>query len=208
MALIPHAAVGDKITAAKYNTLVDVANAQGLTLIDPTSVTGSGSSISSLGTVNLSACAAATINGVFTSAYSNYRIVINVGLSAADGIFGHLAVGGTPDTTSNYDTQKVLVTGTTPSGAQVTAAPYWSLAAAGTTVTQHNVVIDLFGPAIATPCTGVLSCLANTVPMTTAAATATGGIANRLSTAFDGFELNTNAGTMTGTVQIFGYNAG
>lgn len=206
--MISLVAVGQKITAALANLLIGSANAQGQSLVAPSSVAGTGSSVTALGVVNLSGCNAVTINGVFTSKYTNYRIVVDVTISTGDSVFARLAVGGTANGSSNYDNQRSIATGASVAGSQALAISAWLLSASTATNLMHSIELDLFGPAIAAPCMGLVDSVATNNPMTTAAAIAQYGLSNRLASAFDGIEIYCPTATMTGQISIYGFNAG
>lgn len=199
-------AVGQKITAGLMNLLIGSANAQGQSLVAPSSVAGAGSSVTALGVVNLSGCSAVTINGVFTSKYTNYRILMNLANNATGhGIFAQLAAAGSPNTTNNYDEQTLVGSVSAASAAQSLAGNSWPLAPVTTNIAAHTITIDLFGPNLASACAGMVTDFGTSNPMTTAAI-ANIGISNRLSTAFDGITI---IGTgMTGQISIYGFNAG
>lgn len=201
-------AVGQKITASLANWLIGKANGQGLSLLAPSSVSGTGASMTSLGTVNLSSCGSVTINGVFSSSYTNYRILIDVSLaSTGHGIYLQLASGGTVNATTNYDLQYLMGAGASASAAQIAAASNWQMTIT-TTMLGHTIIVDLFGPAQASPCTGLVTNYGWSSPLS-AGAIETMGISNRLSSAFDGVNISGGSGDqMTGTVQVFGYNVG
>ena len=201
-------AVGQKITASLANWLIGKANGQGLSLLAPSSVSGTGASMTSLGTVNLSGCGSVTINGVFSSSYTNYRILIDVTLSTGDNVVAQLSAGGTPNATSNYDAQRLVASAATVAASQSLGTTGWQVGASVATNTEHSISIDIFGPALASPCTGIVDSLATQNPMTTAAASMNSGIANRLTSAFDGFNIHCATATMIGTIQVFGYNVG
>ena len=87
----------------------------GLVPVIPTSVavTGAGSSATAnaQGQVTFTSCATLLLNGIFTSTYTNYKIVFE-GVGSANVLLNaRLSVGGTPNTTANYLFQKLLVNG-------------------------------------------------------------------------------------------------
>ena len=79
----------------------------GLSLITPTSIATTGgsatSSISSTGAVSFTSASAISLNGVFSSAYENYKIVINItGVSTQMDILMRLNNNGTDNTSGIY----------------------------------------------------------------------------------------------------------
>jgi hypothetical protein len=204
MALIPHAAVGDKITAAKYNTLVDVANQQGMMKIIPTGVIGT-SVISMQGQISVSAGTTLGADGIFTSAYTNYRLVMNFSASTSIAPAIRTHAGGIADIAANYDFQVMSGTSATDAAAQTLAASSWAIFPTGNT---FQATIDLFGPATSAACFGTGTTFSTPNPMTAAAKIIQFGILHRLTTPFDGLYLTVGSGTMTGTIDAYGYNAG
>lgn len=199
-------AVGQKITASLANWLIGQGNAQGQSLVLPSGISGTGASMTAGGVVNLSACTSVTINGVFTSAYTNYLILIDVTLASSGTVFLQAASGGTVDTSSNYDLQWVSGVGTTASAAQTLAAASWGVGAVNGTT--HLVSVELFGPDTSSgPCLGLVKAFGTPDPMTTAAGVRLMGIQRRTTSAFDGLCVNAASG-ISGQVSIFGYNPG
>lgn len=76
----------------------------GLTLISPTSIAYTGTSASNTnGKIVFSACSSVSINGVFSSSYDNYLIMVTpFSQSASVMVFWRLRASGT-DTTSGYN---------------------------------------------------------------------------------------------------------
>ena len=77
----------------------------GLSLITPTSiaVTSGSGSISATGTVSFTSASAISLNGCFTSAYDNYKIIISCKTgSSVDQMLMRLRASATDNTTSNY----------------------------------------------------------------------------------------------------------
>jgi hypothetical protein len=175
----------DKMEVYNGTNWVSVAptTSQGLTLINTTSFSG---------------VASQSINDVFSATYDNYRIVLQLTVATGGAnIFGRLRVSGT-DTTTNYQSAVVFV-------------PY----AASTTVTGVNAVlgttglffvneagssvVDLFSPFL-TQQTRVNGLYQGPADGSYVASKQTS------STSFTGITFYPSAGTITGTVSIYGYN--
>ncbi len=181
----------------------------GLIPVLPTSVTaasGSGS-YSSVGVVTFSAVSAITINGVFTSAYKNYRLVLNIDTASVNnaGFYQQFTSGGTANTSADHFWAGTWATiaGAGPGALSGTGQTSWyliELSNAGIEVLNHTQ--DILNPA------------------TTKSKSITGGGVTysgnwrgvtysgfkQTSTSFDGIKFTTTSGTVTGTIQIFGYN--
>jgi hypothetical protein len=144
-----------------------------------------------------------TADGVFTSEYTNYRIVIRFTTSAAS--LSMQLRAATVNTTANYNFQLIEANSTTVSGARSgptssavigdnTAGSFFSLA-----------VLDLSGVQLAEPTVYNSLCTRNNGAYT---ATRTINLAGNQSgsTAFDGINFLVSSGTMSGTYTIYGYS--
>jgi hypothetical protein len=184
----------------RWNGTAWVAVASGLNPIIPTSV--SGGTVSPGGTVTYTAVASVTLNGVFTSAFDNYLVIIdNSAKSASANMAFQYAVAGVADAVAanysavrGYDTGSARTVGTTAAG---------TLAAieveAGTQGTTH-IEVTVFGPAKAA--SSQLRATSSAFPYQ-ADVTGSHGPAS----AYDGFRLSPNpSGTITGIVRVYGYN--
>lgn len=179
----------------------------GLIPMRPTSVvigTGTGSA-SALGVVSFSGATSITLNNVFTSAYRNYRIVINIDNASTQMSLGQqLTSGGTAATGGNYYWAGWWgsVTGNGPGLLAAQTQTNWYMIEATNTVSWFNHVQDIFNPAIAkeTSMTGAGGTYSN----------AWRGVGyncfHQVATAYDGMKFTPTAGTVNGTIQVFGYN--
>jgi len=206
---ITQVAVGDDVTASKQNEIIAAVNLTGLVGMIPTSVSGAGVSYNATtGLVTLTASSAIRVNGCFTSDFANYRIIWDIPTTSTNlNLTMQLRVGGTNAATA-YDR---IING----GTGAIAAPTmvnnlnqtsWQVAAA--TTAQHHSTLDLFRPAVAVGTVGLLSGIGLTNPPTAASTFAIqqAGLFHRTATAYDGFGIDTSAGTATGTLRIYGYN--
>jgi len=184
--------------------------------IVPTSITASTgtSSLSANGLVTFSGVTAAGagigINGCFTSAFDNYLVIVDIPTATAGALICTLRLAGANVVTANYDSINAYGTSAAAAASgQLLAQTSWFLSGIATvTGTSHNVEAKFFAPALAAPTRVVAQSITTTNPMTAAL---TGGSVNskallhRLSTAYDGFALQSNTGNITGTVRIYGY---
>ena len=147
--------------------------------------------------------ASTTADGVFTSSYTNYRIVIRFTTSAAN--LSMQLRAATVNTTANYNFQLIEASSTTVSGARTgptssatigdnSAGSFYSLA-----------VLDLSGVQLAEPTVYNSLCTRNNGAYT---ATRTINLAGNQSdsTAFDGINFLVSSGTMSGSYTIYGYS--
>ena len=175
----------------------------GLAKIIPTSVAvGSGSgSANGNGTVTFSGASSVSLNGVFTSTYDNYQIVIETTASAGAYLNFRLRLSGTDNSAASYSWGMV---NTTNGGAA------YQLAGSGATssnvlrpgTARNTCTFTICNPAIAreTIYSGTQSFNDGA---TVGIASAIGGI-HAVSTAYDGFTI-IHSGTITGTVSVYGY---
>jgi hypothetical protein len=157
-----------------------------------------------INTTSFSAVASQSVNNVFSSTYDNYRVIIKATQNTGTGNqFFRLRVGGVDASGANYNAQgsyagiTSAVTRVNISG--VTGIDFGS---AGTGATASAIIIiELQDVAKATPTSGNWNAFNTTLRDYNVI-----GIEHTLSTAYDGFTWTTGANTMTGQIQVFGYN--
>jgi hypothetical protein len=179
----------------------------GFELVKPSSVvvTGSGSetaTISALGSVEFSAAATLSLNGVFSSGYDNYMISARTQSSAGSVLFGRLRASGTDESSaSNYYTDQYLFADGTTVAANRTTRNQWYIAYLGSPL-RNGFVAYWYGPYLAQPTAGrtvVADSYLN-------AETIDAAYTHSLSNSYDGFTLLPASGTVTGLVTVFGFN--
>ena len=183
------------------------STAQGLTLLIPSSVAvGSGTgTVSATGTVTFSGASSVSVNDVFSTNYTNYRLMINITDASADdfALTIKFRLAGT-DTSTNYVSQRLYayttVVGTDPN---VHGTDEIWISLGDKDFDYTGVSVDIYNPNVALPTS------------LTAIATASNGANNYLTfaggynssaTQFDGLTLITSAGTISGSVSVYGYN--
>ena len=123
----------------------------GLKLIVPTSVAGSGVSVSASGKVTWTSGAdTVSVNSVFSSTYDNYLVVMRAVTTPITGsVFCRMRVSGTDATGSNYTYQVLTANNTTVSGSRATiTGALVGLHAASNMSGDH---VYFYGPALAQP---------------------------------------------------------
>lgn len=179
----------------------------GLFQLIPSSVSGTNASLGTSGVITLAAATSASVNGCFTTAFANYRLVFDMAMSAAATLDMVLRASST-DTTTGYDRSRTGGTGTggTASTLQALNSASWVISAASL-IGRHNHILDIFNPQVAsTVTTCQYTSTATDNPMTAAAAQAQGVLQQRATTQFDGFTITPASGNLTGTLRIYGYN--
>ena len=174
----------------------------GLKLIVPTSVAGSGVSVSASGKVTFTAATSISVNGCFTSSYDNYLVVMRTDPSGGGSAMRiRLRASGTNATGTNYTIQLLSADNTTVSGSRSTSADHFRV---NLTTDQANFYdgthVYFYGPNLAQP-TAVRSV---TVSAYSSALIYDYANTHSLSTAYDGFTLDTASPNLTGMLCVYG----
>jgi hypothetical protein len=148
-----------------------------------------------------SAVSSVSVNNCFSADYENYRILVRYIGSGTAQTSLRFRVGGSDNTTTNYNRQVLNAEGGT-----VGAATNASTQEFGFSVGEANVglaALEIARPFLAE--TKPITVLAGQGAVSTAPTMrlAIGGF--NASTSFDGFSLFPASGTITGTVRIYGY---
>ena len=190
---------GETITATDLNTVSGVAGMGGMVLVTPTSVAGTGVSLSG-SVVNFSGSSTISVNGCFSSTYDNYRIMWNGLGSSAGLLLMRMRSAGTDRTAADYAWWRNWYgsPGTGNGGVYGDT----SMTVASVDVAYNGMSLDLFAPYLARYTT-------YTAQATQQGASYIYGITlagnSTAASSFDGFSLVASAGTMTGSLQIYGY---
>ena len=168
---------------------------------------GGSSGLNLISTTTWSGAASQSFNSVFTSTYTNYRLIINVNDPTSDGtVRMRLRVSGTDNTGANYMS---VMDGMRSDGVRssfVSSADTSFLMSeidAGTAGNRYGYSVDLFKPQTNTLKTGQVV----NEGMTTAGLVYSvyGGLTFTTAIQADGFTLFTSAGNFSGTCSIYGY---
>lgn len=193
---------GNVLTALQLND--SFAAVGGLRAVVPTSVTvtggGSSGTVGTNGTVTFGTAASVSVNGCFSSAFRNYRIVMDYDASTTLNLDMRLRVAGTDNTTANSYSAQVLNVSAAAVGAARTTSTLLRVAAANSTST-NSLVIDIVRPFLADSTALTSQALDSS---SQSYMTNTSGTHNQ-DTSYDGFTLIPSTGTIGGTVTIYGY---
>lgn len=190
-----------------YNGSAWLNSTPGLMPVYPGTVTAAGGSatVAANGVLTItSAATSVALDGVFTSVYNNYRIIIDADVSSTGGNMSMgLRASGATNSAASYDKSHMYSTnGGTPAGAGSSGGTSWGNF--GTTISlRHKHILELQNPAVAKNTTGFMNLdigFASTVEVGTAA------LAHRVASAFDGIIFNIGTNGITGTIRIYGYN--
>lgn len=170
----------------------------GLVPVIPTS---SSSSVSSAGVVTFSAASSVSVNGCFTSAFTHYKVIVEVASRSASSFTTlKLRASGT-DLSTGYDLVRTVATG---SVAATQLANNGDIPLGSGNFPKQDYTIEVRQPQQARQ-SGVS---ARVGEINTAAAPTLTTIdgSTRSTSAYDGFTISAASGTMTGTLRIYGYN--
>jgi hypothetical protein len=174
--------------------------------IVPTSVTvsgGTGTFNSSTGTVTATGVTTVILNGVFSSTYKVYRIVVHGGSTTESLLRMRLSVGGTESTATNYNfaaPRNAYSTGNFGAYATGVSQSYFNLgdlAISGTEVTNATM-IDINSP-FQTAYTSYTMTSSDGVYFYV------GGGSFNATTSFDGVQFLPSTSPMTATINVYGY---
>jgi hypothetical protein len=164
-----------------------------------------------LNTTSFSAVASQSINDVFSTTYTNYRIIVNQIPSAVSNLNLRLRVSGTDASGNNYkyaaigyNSNNTALNNYSGSGADVSS--FETIGQSQTTGTDMFSVFDILNPFETKPTfiSGKISKFDSTGIGILADFNYTGR--HSLSTSYTGFTILTSTGTTTGSVSVYGYN--
>ena len=172
---------------------------QGLAPIIPASAVNA--SIASDGKISFSGVSSIDINGAFTSNYANYTVVYNIISSTSAGAFNvQFRANGTTDTSANYSYSyyeanlglSIVNTG---------SAASTSIRTGRYVATGSSGVFEVYAPEISSTRTRAVGRSFDDAYF------AQGAGAWNVNKSHDGFTVSVPAGTITGTIQVYGYSA-
>ena len=201
---------GSPLTLAQYKegtltktgtniwTFVGSPSAPGMDLITPTSVAGSGVTVSG-GAVSFSASSTVSVNGCFTSAYENYVAVFTASSSVALAeIRMRLRVSGTDDSANSYKFVNLFIEPSLSASRATSTSMY--AGRASNNADANSLTVDIFRPQIANR---TIFNAQNTLSINNGFAMVSGGYFDA-ATQFDGFSIYPDSGTITGTLRVYG----
>lgn len=175
-----------------------MSNIAGLKLIVPTSVAGTGVSVSTTGKVTFTTATSISINGCFSATYDNYLIILRGTNPNSADIRFRLRSSGT-DSTTGYTYQYIYVNGTSVTGGRGTFSSFST--AYGFSGQYGGSHIYLYGPFLSQP----------TAHRTVSAAAGSSGPVvydfaetHNASSSYDGLTFLPDNGSVTGALTIYG----
>lgn len=191
---------------AKYSTLART----GQFLVVPTSVSvGSGSfALSSNGQVTFTGASSVAVDGCFTSAYQNYVLFFNSLHSTTLGAYSfRYRAAGVDFSTANYFQGGTLVyyNNATVNSYRSNAGTSLDFGGGSPTYDDSQMRMEIISPMLAQRTRHNMQGII--VDATSIGAITASGTINSLA-AYDGFKVTSSAGTMSGTIRVYGYNNG
>lgn len=176
----------------------------GMVLMRPSSIvstgTGASATIGTNGSVTFSTCATLSLNGVFTSGFDNYMVVMRDVSSATTQYFYRLRLAGTDASGANYTYQYIQADSTTVNGARTSSATAGWCGYSSSTQRSGQTVY-LYGPNLAQP-TAVRSV---SVVGADSGRILDNASTHSLSTAYDGITIYPNSPvTFSGLISVYG----
>jgi hypothetical protein len=156
-----------------------------------------------IGTTSFSAVSQQNVTSVFSANYTNYRIVLNaIGSTTAQNVTVRVLSGTTANSATNYRRQIANFTSTTSDPSRATGETSWRLGRVYSTAKQMAWA-DMYFP-FETANTQFWSFSTNDVAANIVWTSEASSL--DVTTSYDGFQLNVAAGTITGSVSVYGYN--
>jgi hypothetical protein len=151
----------------------------------------------------VSAAASATADGIFTSSYTNYLILVNYITSTTVFLTVKLRASGTSATT-NYNRQYLNGNDSAVSAARATAAASYDFGFYTNGDYKSSARVEVFAPQIAQATNFISLNAVSPAGYTPLNMFMSGN--HTTATAYDGIELSVSSGTWTGTYAVYGYS--
>lgn len=190
---------------ASVSAAVGALKVAGLVPVIPTSVAGTGVTYSTTtGLVTFAAtttAAPASVNGVFTSAYRNYLVQATVTSRSTTSFCTFKMRSSGTDLSTGYDLVRTIRAATVTT-AQL--ANNGDIPLGSGNFASNEYAVTLYGPHLAAQ----MRVMSRNIESSAAAAATIVEVdgSTRSTTSRDGFTLIPAAGTMTGTLKVYGYN--
>jgi hypothetical protein len=150
-----------------------------------------------------SAVTSFSADGIFTSSYTNYRMICRF-TGTTDGAVSMQLRASTTPATSNYNYQRLTVTGGVSTPLRTTAAANFAIGFGSTGSFMESFWLELTGPQLAQATSFNSIALNSDTSYEYPNYYQTLGN-NSNSTAYDGFAVSVATGTMTGSYTVYGY---
>jgi hypothetical protein len=187
---------------------IDIASSterNGLWRVSPTTVAGTGVTLNTNGTVSFTGSSTVSLNGCFTSKYTNYKIIIDSGTASSGGteirLRGRSAGSDTLGSAYYFSGLGYTSVGGT-SNVAANGGSGWSISNFSNVTNENTVIIDMMQPNSGK----VPSYAYNTMFQGGGFYVwRTGGGTHFTNVFWDGFTIFPAAGTISGLITVYGY---
>ena len=198
--------LGSSEVAAVYlgSDSVWTANAPGIVLVKPTSITHSGTSatLGANGQVTFTSVESVSLNGIFTSDFDNYVVSCRLIADTLNiNVFAKLRSSGTDAVGADYTWQRLQANGTARNATRTSGVTKANVAE-GSATAASGFDLRIYGPALTQP-TAMRS---TTIMGRDGARLVDFASTHSLSTSYDGLTIAMDAGFsyLTGALQVYG----
>lgn len=178
----------------------------GLVLVKPSSVVNG--TDNGKGTVNFSGVSSISLNNVFSSTYNNYQIVVDLTGSTLDQTTYVKLRSSATDSSASYSWgyPGILETGTASNENGANQSTGWWILTNDGGANGHyaSTTFNLYRPFLAVPTTMTYN--SGTLSYASTFRGNAGGGAHFVSTSYDGFTVVASAGTIAGSISVYGFN--
>jgi len=204
---VPLASEVTNLSSYYTSAEVDILDAPtGLKLIVPTSVAvGSGTgTANAAGQVTFTGASSIALNGVFSSTYDNYRLLMSISSSSTNlSVNLRFRVGGTSASGSNYSSNGSNSASTTLSNVNLNATSLFLFDVYSTIAQFSETSCDILVPALTQYTRFNFQSYGENSSGQNVARSISG--VHDVATAYDGIEIFTSTGNITGTISVYGY---
>jgi hypothetical protein len=153
-----------------------------------------------VGSASPSAVASVSINNCFSATYDNYLVVMRLSRTSAGAVNARYRVSGADASGANYNAQYNFGSGGTAGANNNTGQTSATVIGDAGGADVSFITMSISSPAIATP-----TILINSGGYASSTVSWTNTAYHSLSTAYDGITFFPAAGTITGSIRVYGY---
>ena len=157
-----------------------------------------------VGETAFSAVASVTVDNVFTTSYTNYRIIVRYTNTNTETLRMLMRASGTSATGANYNSAYLFQSTTSAGAFTDNSQTSWRFGTESNGTFNSYSIAEIYAPQLATPTLVDINNGPNLAAYTTNRIYK-GQLNHTLATAYDGFEIKVASGSMTGTYSVYGY---
>jgi hypothetical protein len=176
----------------------------GLIPVAPTSIANTGGSASTTSfTTTFTTVSSISLNGVFTSSYDNYRVLVKFTAASASAIYNmRMRASGADNTAASYNRQNILGQAASASASKATSQTTWLMGQNNSSTTYNFQIYDFYGPQ-RTEITTSMALIGELDAGDYIAKAQT--LIHASTTAFDGLSMYPDSGTISGRIVVLAY---